>query len=70
MKNSRKTGHPVLAAVERNPEGMLSVWCPFCQRWHHHGTGEGHRVAHCMDPESPFLETGYVIKKIRPPRER
>lgn len=64
-----KTVYPVLAAVERNAEGHLSAWCPFCRRWHHHGAGEGHRVAHCINPESPFHKTGYILKKVKPPGE-
>jgi hypothetical protein len=42
--------------------------CPFCREYHVHGSGaagkeiEGHRVAHCHEPTSPFLETGYILK--------
>ncbi len=24
------------------------------------GSGDGHRVAHCGDPESPYYDTGYI----------
>lgn len=41
---------------------MFQFWCPFCQRWHLHGYGKGHRVAHCHDSSSPFYKTGYIIK--------
>lgn len=37
--------------------------CPYCKRNHYHGSARGgHRVAHCMDPKSPFYVTGYYIK--------
>jgi hypothetical protein len=44
-------------------------WCPFCARYHTHGAGYGHRVAHCGDHRSPFYETGYVLKLDRRRRE-
>jgi len=28
------------------------------------GTGNGHRVAHCADPASPYYETGYVLHEV------
>jgi len=48
--------------------GQIHVWCPFCCRWHHHGTGnsatihKGHRVAHCYSEDSPFIQTGYYLE--------
>lgn len=30
------------------------------------GSGNGHRVAHCHKPGSPYENTGYVIKEIAP----
>lgn len=41
---------------------MFKFWCPFCQTWHLHGYGIGHRAAHCHDSSSPFDMTGYIIK--------
>jgi hypothetical protein len=26
---------------------QISVYCHNCQKWHHHGAGEGSRVPHC-----------------------
>lgn len=52
---------PVLIAYPRRAGPGLKVWCPFCVCWHHHGTGEGHRTAHCKD-DTPFSKTGYVLK--------
>lgn len=57
----------MLKAFERNKEGMLSAWCPFCHEFHHHGKGEGHRVAHCKNNDSPFYQTGYELKLINYP---
>jgi hypothetical protein len=42
-------------------------WCPFCHEYHvhgggHNGTDLGHRAAHCHEPTSPFLATGYILK--------
>lgn len=53
--------YPVLLGEPHN--GQWKVWCPFCQHWHYHGIGEGHREAHCFGNEaSPFHETGYWIR--------
>jgi len=30
------------------------------------GNGDGHRVAHCLDPKSPYDTTGYVIREVGP----
>jgi len=51
------------------PDGvpMLAFWCPWCKCEHTHGAGaepgngDGHRVAHCHTPDSPFIDTGYVL---------
>jgi hypothetical protein len=37
------------------------VYCDHCHRWHKHGHGAGHRVAHC-DANSPYKRTGYVLR--------
>lgn len=54
---------PVLEAFERNEQGDLSIYCVFCQEHHHHGQGDGHRIAHCTNEDSPFIKTGYIIKR-------
>ena len=41
--------------------GMMKFWCPFCEKWHLHGKGEGHRCSHCID-DSPYKDSGYKIK--------
>lgn len=75
MKNYRKTTilkyekyadeHiPVIECIPRKdfPTG-LRFYCAFCKRYHNHGEGEGHRIAHCHNSESPFDKTGYILKK-------
>jgi hypothetical protein len=53
---------PVLLA-EADSKDQWRAWCPFCIKYHHHRT-EGHRVAHCgSDSNSPFRETGYILKR-------
>lgn len=65
-----KDNIPVLKGFIVN--GQLSVWCPYCRRFHLHGIGreisEGlpvkrqHRVAHCTNPASLFIRGGYYIQ--------
>ncbi len=59
---------PTLRAYRKN--GQLVVNCPHCQKPHYHGavgsafgSGDGHRIGHCRDPRSPYLETGYLIEE-------
>lgn len=39
-----------------NPYGRKPCTCPT-------GSGDGHRVAHCHDPASPYYDTGYVLRE-------
>jgi len=55
---------PTLAAHEHlDGDGRVlwGVWCRHCQQQHWHGPGEGHRIAHCQDPASPYATTGYNL---------
>ena len=54
---------PIIRAIRRKdyPWG-LQFFCPFCKKNHLHGSGEGHRAAHCTSSKSPYLETGYILK--------
>jgi hypothetical protein len=56
---------PTVLAIERDEKGNLSTWCQYCRKFHHHGTGEGHRDAHCFEEDSPYIRTGYVLKKMK-----
>ena len=55
---------PVLEAYDRHDGCGYAVWCRHCKVWHYHGHGEGHRVAHCHDPESPYHRPGYTLRPI------
>jgi hypothetical protein len=58
-----ENGIPILDAYIRDQqEGFLDVWCKFCGCYHHHGRGEGHRVAHCWTKDSPYKQTGYILR--------
>lgn len=62
-------GYPVLHAWRAH--GLLYVWCTHCGVWHRHGavsetpgSGDGHRVAHCVCPSSTFAANGYVLHEV------
>lgn len=38
------------------------VWCPWCAALHCHTAWPGHRKAHCREADSPYRESGYVLK--------
>jgi len=40
----------------------MRFWCPYYKKWHNHGKGEGYRIAHCTNPESPLKTHNYIIK--------
>jgi hypothetical protein len=55
---------PVILCKERTDApitGAMKFYCEFCRKNHNHGIGEGHRIAHCHNPKSPFDKTGYII---------
>lgn len=54
---------PTLEAY-RTSSGGLEAWCPPCATFHHHGSGTGHRVAHCTYPNGPYRATGYVLQPV------
>lgn len=53
---------PVFLCEEINDGSQMKFFCPYCLKYHIHGKGEGHRVAHCFD-ESPLKKGGYYIIK-------
>jgi len=59
----------VLPAFETADGSQWAVYCSVCKRWHFHGAGAGHRVAHChIRPGmgSYILEyAGKLTKEIR-----
>ena len=45
---------------------LCAVWCDHCDDWHWHGPLEGHRIAHCHNPASPYEARGYNIQLVAP----
>ena len=41
----------------------LEFFCDFCGENHRHGNGDGDRAAHCTNPNSPYIKTGYILKE-------
>jgi len=55
---------PIILCKERediNLRGAMKFYCPYCRKNHCHGTGEGHRIAHCHNEKSLFERHGYII---------
>lgn len=52
----------VIASFRTDFKGGLKFWCIYCNRNHLHGRGEGHRIAHCCNEDSPYLKSGYILK--------
>jgi len=57
---------PRLPAFRELQSSDLLAWCPFCDKWHRHGGGLGHRQPHCSSPYSPFVESGYILIDMGP----
>lgn len=53
-------GIPVLPAYYRANE--YHIWCEYCFHWHDHEPREGHYLARCYDPASPYELAGYKLK--------
>ena len=58
---------PVLDAYDWIDGHGLAIWCRYCRKWHVHGHGGGHRLAHCLADGSPYINGGYVLKPIGKP---
>jgi len=42
----------------------FKFYCQYCRIYHFHGSDDNsHHVAHCINPKSPYLKTGYILKK-------
>ncbi len=64
-------GPPTFAAFRTADGVCLAFFCDWCERLHYHGAcgpewgqGTGHRAAHCDNPASPYLATGYIIREV------
>jgi hypothetical protein len=45
----------------KKEESELIFFCPKCEKTHRHGPQEGHRIAHCYNPN--HHPKGYFIKE-------
>ena len=52
----------VLAKVNKEHPETCSFYCEYCKKNHIHGNVNGHRVAHCWNTNSPFEDSGYILK--------
>lgn len=52
--------YPVLT---RNAENLPAGPCPFCFSHHHHGTGDGHRVSHCVFGVPEIVVKGQRLRR-------
>ena len=54
-----------LAVGRRFDDHQIVIDCRGCGRDHYHGLagddGNGHRVAHCLNPRAKFKENGYWV---------
>lgn len=60
--SKEKMQYPILLGYQVPNRTEWACWCPYCFKWHFHGEVSGHRVAHCDNPHSPLLKTGYYVK--------
>lgn len=55
---------PVVKVFKTENQKQYIFWCPYCNCFHSHGAiALGHRTAHCTNKNSPFRETGYILKE-------
>lgn len=64
IKNARGTTPVFVATLVAGNSGQVEFFCPYCTKYHRHGTSggdfEGHRSAHCV-AETPLSKTGYYL---------
>lgn len=68
-------GKPVLDATVTPKGNQLTFFCPHCKKKHFHGYypragSMNHHLAHCFKPNSPFKETGYLLRILNDPFPR
>ena len=69
VETGREADVPVVkATVDPRPEQggghIRGLFCPYCLRYHIHGAGSGHRIAHCRNGRSPYETTGYILSVV------
>jgi hypothetical protein len=58
----KKTPIIVCEAVTVDGASQWRFMCKHCRRHHYDSAEAGYRVAHCFN-DSPYDETGYILKK-------
>ncbi len=53
-------GRPIVEATQKGEQ--LVIICPYCGKKHWHGLGDGHRIAHCINPTEKARSLGYILK--------
>lgn len=56
--------YPVLMAEVTGDGVQCRAFCHFCNKFHLHGNGDGHRAAHCFTANSPYKKTGYILYRV------
>lgn len=56
---------PTIKVTEsKKKKGYVVFWCEFCNKFHYHGNKAlGHRVAHCINENSPYYSSGYILEE-------
>ena len=54
-----------IVKVFRSKDGVqYFFWSPFCNKFHYHGSYEGHVLPHCINQKSAYLDRGgYILKE-------
>ena len=59
-----KKENPIVKVFKTDNQKQYAFWCSFCNKFHYHGSAElGHRTAHCINQNSPYHKTGYILKE-------
>ncbi|MBT3985180.1 hypothetical protein HOE91_02680 [archaeon] len=63
----KKKEIPQVKAFIDEDYNQITFWCCFCQTWHRHGQGYGHRGAHCHfhSPMRDYELIGYTDKELK-----
>lgn len=66
-----KDGFPYLIGIKNRggkniEQYSIKIWCKYCNIWHQHGMGAGHRIAHCnsfpiRQESTLYDEKGYFL---------
>lgn len=60
FEETNEYGIPIISCYINGNQYMF--YCPYCGKNHGHGIGDGHVLAHCNNPNSPYKESGYILR--------